>query len=998
MAIERTGTVSEHATLAVSGSGSFLSVPADAVSAILTISGWWAGDSLTRFSDATLTLEGATTEVFTYLHGHKDADGNMAGVFWIPDVTALANAAAEFVWLWGGSGAFGDGGEVRIAFLTGTEAAEVLDTFDGNVYNQVTPPATLELGLLGTATGDYAFGAIYGQPTSNTFSATGWSIANGNVYNAAYGGMAEVAASGDVDADVTVSGGNISNYLVAAGVVLTSGAVQSLAPDSTVSTNDWTNEGGAASLHAALADESDATYAQAAVAAVSPSTTGEVYAGSAETIAESPWLDNTWLNPTNATGAPNGTMASITDATYDSGDQSFVLKAYNYGFSLPAGATIVGVRVKVKAAREMAGAGAIGLVQLLNTSRAKVGDNKAATEVAITATGAEYTFGGPTDLWGNALTEAWVEDADFGVALGFWARAANTDVEFDAVSIEVFYTDPSVVNSSGQHRGTVANPAATPGAGPVTLRFRAQRLSGPTTQVLRVTAYEGATQRATQDFTSMATSFQDYSLNVPGVVNANDLEYAIENRNTDAVNPTTMRVSRLRIEVPEGAAGTPISGTDTNGATTEAATVVSTYPVTDANSTTTEAVTLAATAAGSDVNGAKTETGTPNAAIAGADVNGATTESGNAQVGTEQKNGTDASGTTTDAGALAAALPGADASGATTESGTYRTDKAGADVGAASDTGALAATAQGSDVSGATTEAGADSASVPGSDSNATTTEVGVSSAGDLKNGSDTNGAPTESGAVLYAPAGTDASGGSSETATYAAPVSGADASGGAVEAATVSVPVAGTDVSGPSTENTTLSAALSGAESLSPASEVGGLTAADKGGQDASGPTTEQGSANTEDDKAGSDVNGTASESALRNAAVQGFDANALTTESATFSTFKVGDDHNGVSTEVGTAAFDQTKAGADSSGPVVEGAVVKIRLSTTGGPVSGRYVIPDTKRPVPPELLIPGRLYIYATDTISRWTIKEFASVDPPSTERQLRAEEEAILLMLP
>lgn len=204
-------------------------------------------------------------------------------------------------------------------------------------------------------------------------------------------------------------------------------------------------------------------------------TTGEVYPTVAQVIAEAPWSDNTWLTPNNGLGVPNGTMVQITDATYDSGDQSFVWKGYTFDFSvIPSDALIDGVTVRIKSAREMAGNGTIGLVQLLSTTRAKVGDNKAAidSDFPLTTSAQDFTFGANNDLWGNALTVAWVQDADFGVAIGFWARGANTDVEFDAVSIEIEYHVPSTPKV-----GTDASSAASDTA-TVTTSIGASELLG----------------------------------------------------------------------------------------------------------------------------------------------------------------------------------------------------------------------------------------------------------------------------------------------------------------------------------------------------------------------------------------------------------------------------------------------------------------------------------------------------------------------------------------
>ena len=142
--------------------------------------------------------------------------------------------------------------------------------------------------------------------------------------------------------------------------------------------------------------------------------TGFILPQSVETAAESPWLDNDWVDPANVFGAGE---ASITDNTFDNGDQSYVLKTYNFDLSsIPAGATIDGVVVRINARCSVNAD--IDLVQLLNTSRAKVGDNKAATPQNVVQTAADYDFGGSTDKWNNALTDTWVKNSNFGVAVG----------------------------------------------------------------------------------------------------------------------------------------------------------------------------------------------------------------------------------------------------------------------------------------------------------------------------------------------------------------------------------------------------------------------------------------------------------------------------------------------------------------------------------------------------------------------------------------------------
>lgn len=172
-------------------------------------------------------------------------------------------------------------------------------------------------------------------------------------------------------------------------------------------------------------------------------TTGQVYPTSAVTSAESPWLDEDWATPGNVT-SDDGNTANITGPQYDNGDQSYVLKAQGFDFSaIPDGATIVGVTARINAWYS-AGGGSLDLAQLLNTSGAKVGTNLCVTPVTLTTSDTTViTRGGAANLWGNALTAAWVKDPDFGIALGIQATANNADVFLDYVTLEIEYTPPA---------------------------------------------------------------------------------------------------------------------------------------------------------------------------------------------------------------------------------------------------------------------------------------------------------------------------------------------------------------------------------------------------------------------------------------------------------------------------------------------------------------------------------------------------------------------------
>lgn len=211
-------------------------------------------------------------------------------------------------------------------------------------------------------------------------------------------------------------------------------------------------------------------------------TTGQVYPTLGETILEAPWSDNTWTTPTNIY-ADDAATASVTAASFDSPDQTFVLKATGFNFSaIPDGSTINGVTARVNAWYAN-GSGSMDLCQLLDTSKAKVGTNNCSTAVPLTTTDTTIiTKGSASDLWGNALTAAWVKNANFGVAIGILATAANADVYVDYVTVEIDYTPPAAVTFLGNDTDLGVNPTIAPEAATTTVdTFNLKTSSGTDT-------------------------------------------------------------------------------------------------------------------------------------------------------------------------------------------------------------------------------------------------------------------------------------------------------------------------------------------------------------------------------------------------------------------------------------------------------------------------------------------------------------------------------------
>lgn len=173
-------------------------------------------------------------------------------------------------------------------------------------------------------------------------------------------------------------------------------------------------------------------------------TTGAVFPTTATTAAESPWLDNDWTTPTNVT-ADDGATANVTAATYDTNDQTYVLKCTGFDFSaIPNGSTINGITAVINCwYRSGTGAVSGDLAQIL-IAGTKGGTNKWSSAQALNTTDTTtYTLGGASDLWGNTLSASDVKATDFGIALGFLATGNNADVDVDYVTLEIDYTPPA---------------------------------------------------------------------------------------------------------------------------------------------------------------------------------------------------------------------------------------------------------------------------------------------------------------------------------------------------------------------------------------------------------------------------------------------------------------------------------------------------------------------------------------------------------------------------
>ena len=134
-------------------------------------------------------------------------------------------------------------------------------------------------------------------------------------------------------------------------------------------------------------------------------------------------------------------IATITNSNFDTDRYGNKLKCVNFGFSVPSNAQITGVLMTINQ-NSYAGTGITYSAQLTDTSGNAAGTGATTLDNSAIVPSAYYKYnhGGLTDLWGCALTPAWVNDADFGVIFQHKSTGVNYDIYVSYVRGAVFYT------------------------------------------------------------------------------------------------------------------------------------------------------------------------------------------------------------------------------------------------------------------------------------------------------------------------------------------------------------------------------------------------------------------------------------------------------------------------------------------------------------------------------------------------------------------------------
>lgn len=152
-----------------------------------------------------------------------------------------------------------------------------------------------------------------------------------------------------------------------------------------------------------------------------------------------PGFSHSWINITNVQ-LDDEVSASFGNLPQPAGSHTDYLQVTNFGFAIPAGTIINGIKVEVKCSDSNSRTSDYS-VRIVKTG-AIAGDEKAAGTPYPT-TEKYITYGGPTDLWGETWDYKYISDNQFGVAIAA-QRNTNDDIitagQVNNIRITVYFT------------------------------------------------------------------------------------------------------------------------------------------------------------------------------------------------------------------------------------------------------------------------------------------------------------------------------------------------------------------------------------------------------------------------------------------------------------------------------------------------------------------------------------------------------------------------------
>lgn len=138
--------------------------------------------------------------------------------------------------------------------------------------------------------------------------------------------------------------------------------------------------------------------------------------------------------------ADDGEVASI----FSDAGVSYIIEATGFGFTIPAGSTIDGIKASAKAGGTFALSWGNSAQKIIKGGVLILqGPDGGSNQDALTATLTYYDAGGATDKWGTTWTATDINASNFGVGFKYENPFDPDDMLVDAITITVYYTEAS---------------------------------------------------------------------------------------------------------------------------------------------------------------------------------------------------------------------------------------------------------------------------------------------------------------------------------------------------------------------------------------------------------------------------------------------------------------------------------------------------------------------------------------------------------------------------
>lgn len=152
----------------------------------------------------------------------------------------------------------------------------------------------------------------------------------------------------------------------------------------------------------------------------------------------------TWSTPNNILSEDSNTAYSMMMSAPATVFTHY-LKASNFGFVIPSGATINGIMCEIKRRRSFDNYTNDSEVKIIKSNASIGTTNKADTTTQYPQSLAYKSYGGSADLWGETWSSTDINDADFGLAMSV-KLTGNTKFDLpgafiDHIRITVYYTE-----------------------------------------------------------------------------------------------------------------------------------------------------------------------------------------------------------------------------------------------------------------------------------------------------------------------------------------------------------------------------------------------------------------------------------------------------------------------------------------------------------------------------------------------------------------------------